>query len=187
MKKVMIIYGLAEGSMLGRKLRKGLRNNGWKITKKVEEADAIIAHSGGIFNIPSNQDARIIIAVGMPLLLERPIIISILYKFSSDLRRAYRSLFLLSKTLLNIIYSIARPLHHVKIWNGYRKRKHREITATEFILVRNRDDIFSDSVQILHHGSHHGWSTVSLPGDHDDIWLNPDRYIKLLNVLYDSK
>ncbi len=65
MKTVAILEGWAGGPWHTRQFRQLLKKAGF-VVAKVEDAEIIIAHSAGIFDIPSNRQAKVIIMIGVP-------------------------------------------------------------------------------------------------------------------------
>ena len=62
-----------------------------------------------------------------------------------------------------------------------RKTLERKIPINNTVLVRNKHDVFNNYQTYIDSISSH--TVLSLPGDHDDIWINPESYLKLINQL----
>lgn len=180
-KKVAIVYGWAEGKGHAKYLRSQLRSEGFKLVKNSAEADVIIAHSGGIFLLPKHLRAELVILVGIPYWPEKHPSRSLRDKIRLELKNLNGLRYFLRKSLLNCIYFIIRPLHHFKIWRSWKRElypfPHNE---ESFIAVRNKDDTFSKQNEVTELAANKSWNVVSLDGFHDDIWLNPDKYIQLI-------
>jgi len=171
--KVAIIYGLAEGPWHGKRLRGALRRAGHTITTDPSEAEAIIAHSGGCYQLPDNLKASIILLVGLPYWPDKRISTSTNERF----RLEPKSTWWLRKTGYNLYYSVTRPYHIVGIKRAYDRKKLPSTQAT-IILVRNRHDPY------MHPSKRpivaRDWQNVDMSGHHDDLWANPTPYVKLL-------
>lgn len=62
--KVCIIYGLAEGPKIAKRLIKSLTEQGFGLTNNPETADALIVHSGGQYFLPPQIQSKIVLLAG---------------------------------------------------------------------------------------------------------------------------
>lgn len=108
-------------------------------------------------------------------------------KFFQDLVlnfRLHRRRLWLQKTLWNGLYmlNLARTY---KMLNGRRRETVWDLRAPKTILIRNQEDTFcTPEVEKL--PFKHKPTIVHLPGSHDDCWINPEPYIKLLETIYEA-
>src|SRR5690242_9595538 len=65
---VYIAYGLSEGPKIGARLEATLREAGYEITRRLSQADAVIAHSGGCFTLPQTAAGKPTVIIGLPYL-----------------------------------------------------------------------------------------------------------------------
>lgn len=175
--KVAIIYGWAEGPLVGRQLRRSLHAAGHTVTTKAEDADVIIAHSGGCFLLPARTSARVIILVGLPYWPERHPLANLPRKIIQDMRTAGW----LQKTLANSYYLVTRPDRWLKMWRNWEKAMYPSYDLATIITVRNESDVFQNPVELAKFAFNQGWHTHFLPGEHDDLWSNPQPYVELIN------
>ncbi len=183
-KTVGIAYGWAEGAGHARKLISELRASGFSVTRDLAVADILIAHSGGILILPKRTKAKLILLVGVPYFPGKHPAKSMLDKIrlefkASDNRRSS----LLSKNCLHAIYFLLKPKRHYKIWRQWRLEAYPNNSDVTYIAVRNSDDTFSDADSINLLASNKNWQIVSFGGEHDDLWINPAKYIELINRL----
>ncbi len=179
-KKIAILYGWAEGAGHAKHLRTSLRAHGFHITRKPEEADIIIAHSGGIFLLPSNMRAELVMLIGVPYWPGKRPIKSLLDKIRFELKNRSNSRYLIRKILFNCIYIASKPIHHYRIWISWKKKRYPSSSEASFLAVRNKHDVFTNHKDVLNLASDNNWNVVSLYGQHDDLWLNPENYIRLI-------
>jgi hypothetical protein len=181
---VCIIYGVNEGPALGAAFRSACRQAGFRITNDPAKADIVIAHSGGCFIIPAHSRAKLIINIGVTYRPSRPLLISTIMKVWLDMRAHYQQGRLGQwprKLITNLRYArklstfrtMLAGMHAGRPWNDPRHQ----------IVVRNRHDAYShpDICKLQAKGPR---TFISFPGEHDDCWLNPERYVHLIQSLY---
>lgn len=182
MTKIGIIYGWSEGKAHGKKFRKALKSRGMSYTKNLQDADAIVVHSGGCYLIPSDLNAKLILLINYPNYKGKRISKSLREKLKSEFIEPQSMPHQLRKVLYNILYLAIRPIHHIRIRRGY-KRKVIPQTTGQYLVIRNQKDSYMHPKTTLRHAKERDWNILSLPGLHDDLWLNPDRYIKIISKL----
>lgn len=183
MKKVSILYGWAEGPGLGKKLRQELRKNGFSITSKAEDADIIIAHSGGVFLVPKIEKPQIVLLVGLPHWPGKHPVRGLRQKVKADLKSQSSIKVLVRKTFYNILYFIFRPFHHLRIYGRWRRKIYPKDRTNSFVAVRNRHDTFMHPEGSVELAAQMDWQLLSLDGQHDDIWYNPEAYVGIIKKL----
>ncbi len=95
---------------------------------------------------------------------------------------------LVRKTILNTTYLLTKPKHHIKMWRKFRDGipKHL-VSSSDILLIRNKSDSFLDPQYATKLAFSNTWSTVSLPGSHDDLWINPEVYVDILKAKYQKQ
>lgn len=172
-----ISYGLAGGPAHARRLKKLLRQAGYR-QKPLIQADIIIAHSAGCWLIPADVMPQLIIYVGMPL-------------NQTDLRQTWRRATLHSFRLgvrQNIwiklkssYYGLRQPRRTLDIVRRAGIAQPRILPRVPAVFLANRHDFWIQAGQLQKYVATHPWAFIGLPGGHDDIWQHPARYVSIIN------
>ncbi len=186
MKTVALIEGFAGGPLHTRQFRRALTDAGFQVTKNRGQADIIIAHSAGIYAIPANAKAKLLMLIGPTYWPGQPLIKRVLRHTRTSRRHHvsnYGWLYYFWKKLLEIYYFFRR---HSYMWRGILNNNRLEhlhrLTSQpgrKTIFIRNRDDPFS-SPDLRNQLEKGDIQFVELPGVHDDYVKNPQPYIDLL-------
>jgi len=181
-RKICILYGINEGPGIGKRFESGCRAAGLQVVRNPASADLIFAHSGGCLLVPVENRAQKIIMVGIPYNSGRPWLISTAVKVVREGRLYYQEHRMkewASKWVQHIRYAgniraglrMATRLGIDKPWNSNQPQT----------IVRNRHDVYCTPE--IYKAHFRGPRTfISLPGEHDDCWDNPEPYIKLLQL-----
>lgn len=176
---VAIIYGFAEGSYHGRRLRKALAQAGFTPIKDTQKADIIIAHSAGCYLLPGNHRAHTVLHIGYTYWPGRRLLSSL----GENLRQEYRQhrfFTWLKNCLINDLYML-NIVQTTRMYRGWHDPGAMldAIPSGHHIFIRNRDDAYCEPHQLISRaGTSHTY--VSLLGAHNHIWDNPTIYIDLL-------
>jgi len=187
MKTVAVIEGFSGGPMHTRTFRKAVRRAGFSVVKNYREADIIVAHSAGIYAIPPNVRARVLILIGPTYWPGRKLIRRVLAHTKSGRQffvDNYGWRLYAWKKLLESYYFFRR---HRYLWLGVKNNNRLDRLyelandrSRQIILIRNHDDPFCDpAIQELFRDQTNV-RYVELPGIHEDFTVNPRPYIKLL-------
>lgn len=186
MKSVALIEGFSGGPLHTRQFRKALQQSGFKVTNDRRRADIIIAHSAGIYAVPDDADAHLIMLIGPTYWPGQPLLKRVV-RHTRTSRQYYVSNFgwryYVWKKLLELYYFFRR---HNYMWLGIlnnNKLKHIQKLMgradQKTIVIRNQSDPFT-SPEIKNIIKGPGVSYVELPGVHDDYLKNPKPYINLI-------
>lgn len=185
MKTVAVIEGFAGGPLHTRQFRRALETAGFKVIKNRRKADIIIAHSAGMYSIPSDTQAKLLILIGPTYWPGRRLIKRALAHTQRSKRYHVDKFgwkFYISKKLLEIYYFFTR---HKYMWLGIANNNKlgkifKVAEGRQVIIIRNSEDTYSapDLEKALR--GHKNIRFVSLPGVHDDYPTNPEPYIALL-------
>jgi hypothetical protein len=179
-RSVCIIYGLNEGPAMGRELCKSLREAGFTISDNPATADVIFAHSGGCYLIPQQNQAKLIVLAGLPYWPGRPWVIATTLKVWQE-ARAYNQLGQSGSWALKWLFHIRYAFNlRAAIRMALNRTLDKPWNSTQpQIIVRNRHDAYCgpDLSEVPFKGPR---TFISLPGEHDDCWENPERYVNLL-------
>jgi hypothetical protein len=186
---VAILYGLAEGGLIARKLKKCLHEAGFRYTRDATQADVIIAHSGGILLVPPIARAQKILLIGPPAAFPKRVAHAAAHKVWQDYRGAHKSRTLAPwflKSSYNFGYML---LQSWRPWQLYRKlqksgRTLPVLAAKDIAVICYRDDEWSGYIgqRKLHERYH--YTFISHPRLHDDLWMYPKEYVSVLQYLY---
>ena len=169
-----------EGPAIAVAFTQACKRAGFRVINDPTTADIIFAHSGGCMLIPPDNSAQTVVLVGIPYWPGRSLLISTITKirrdFASHIQRHARRAFLM-KCIYHVRYSMQlyrewlmfTQLPLDRPWNNRQRQ----------IIVRNRFDMYC--VPSVFDAPFNGPRVfISLPGEHDDCWSNPHRYIELL-------
>ncbi|MGH7157344.1 MAG: hypothetical protein ACREGG_04520 [Candidatus Saccharimonadales bacterium] len=186
MKTVAVIEGFSGGPLHTRRFRKALVEAGFEITNNRAAADIIVAHSAGIYGIPLEARAHLLMLIG-PTYWPGVRLIKRSFRHARSSGRYHLSnfglWFYLRKKLLEIYYFFRRNKY---MWLGIKHNnrlnklnKLIEKPGRRTIIIRNQDDPFT-SPQLRNKIKSEKVKFVELPGVHDHFAENPQHYIELL-------
>jgi len=186
MKKVCILYGGAEGQLVGKKLRRELENAGFFITQNPYDADVALCHSAGIFQVPEDCNSPLVLAVGTPRSKGSNITSQVAKKLYLEARHPYKILPRLKKLGINIIYLFDIKQISKSI-GGYKDQNYDCVKGNKVIVVASKQDPFIDCTSCLSISGSEDWSFIGLKGQHDDLWISPGPYIDVLKGVLGSR
>ncbi len=177
MPTVCILYGLGEGPKVGFRLEKALAAKGHSIVNDAESADIIITHSGGFLLVPKDVQAGQIVHIA-PYHWPRTSWFAAMGRKLLDDFRHHRQKgelkFWAHKTCWNAIYfwNMSRNLRMLRAIKTDQRWRRGGIT----VVARPRFDTFcAPDPELLPFRPDTAF--VSMPGHHDDCWLEPEPYI----------
>ncbi len=165
---------------MGRQLVKALKQAGFTMVSDASQADVIIAHSGGCYLVPEHNRARLIVQIGLAYWPGHIWLLSTVRKVAREIsaaRHEHRLGEWGRKWLYHMLYAfnlgpalrMARNHAATKPWNSPQRQ----------IIVRNRHDVYC-SPEVYKLAFRGPRAFISLPGEHDDCWDHPERYVSLL-------
>ena len=162
-----------------------LRQHGFTITKDASQADYIIAHSGGIIFIPKQHKAKVMLLVGVNDKIDGPWLHTQYRKVKQDFvhaLRAKRHWYWLKKSCWNTFYIIGKLKRSVYMLRFAHENENfiPEIKNAKVIVIHYKDDPWSDSLSKKDLVKFPQYQLITHTGLHDDLWMNPEYYIKLL-------
>jgi len=177
---IAILHGFAEGPVTSTKFEEMCRRAGYRVTYDLNDADIIFAHSGGCYLIPPQNRARLVVMVGLPYWPGRPLPISLIIKVWREFRQA-RSGQQFAQRLRKLWYqtryagafrTIRQMAQNQRLSSPWNSRQPQ-------IIVRNRYDAYC-TPNVAAAPFKGARTFISLPGEHDDCWDNPERYLDLI-------
>lgn len=181
---VAILYGFAEGQKIGEHLTKVLTQDTFILTKDSINASVIIAHSGGIFLVPQNTKAQTLIFVA-PSIGDVSLLGTQLHKTWIEFHNALTTKRLLQfykRSLWNCVYLATRNAYHSQMMRAYKmlgKKLPNFQTKNVFVITNNKDP-WSKQLTQDQKKNYPSYTFITMDGTHDDLWINPENYIKLL-------
>ncbi|MDB5185834.1 MAG: hypothetical protein JWL85_357 [Candidatus Saccharibacteria bacterium] len=180
--KVYLLHGWGEGPYQSRLFREQLIARGYTPTDAIEQADIIITHSGGCCFVPRNTEAKIIY-INPVYWPGKSIVSRMIQKLWRDLRYYAKRRLMGAwciKTFWNTIYVLGNPVRSYAIMTQSMRfsiNDMRTIPAQK-IIIRNMNDPWCTPHIIREFKDNTVY--IELPGEHDDLWLNPIPYIKYI-------
>ncbi|HEU4985306.1 MAG TPA: hypothetical protein VFT58_06660 [Nitrososphaera sp.] len=192
MPKVYIAHGFAEGPQISQRLAAALRDNGINTTKDPKEADIVVAHSSGCFEIPKTFKGKTVLLAGpstgfagsSPVKVQAR---KVRHDFGIALRnRQFGRWFL--KSLWNTKYLIGIAPRVPDYTKGALKLQSKlpDVKAKTVAVILYKDDPWSWYYPRDIAKRHPEYAFVSYTGSHDDLWTNPKDYITILKYLYET-
>lgn len=181
--KVAIAYGWGEGVAHSKKLRDELEKANYKVVHDLQAADIVISHSGGGFLLSKAINAKLILLVDLPWWPGKHPLRSLATKLNYEFKR--RAEGWKRKNIMHVYYTLFRSRYLYQMWRAWKKSAFPTLEVPLFVYVRNELDPFVHPVEFLSLSQKMNWKIESLPGSHDDLWLNPKPYVKIMNKYYE--
>lgn len=183
---VAILYGFGEGRWNGRKLRAALLAANFNVVDSPHDADIIIAHSGGMYALPEVVSNKIVFLIapscgqsGKTWLQTQS------KKVWLDMRSFIKEgtfIAWLQKSCWNVLYLLQSIPNLPRLWRIH--HQHQAclpiITAKTIAVVVFKNDPWSGYLRNEERARHSRYTFITMDAAHDDIWLNPDRYVELV-------
>lgn len=188
---VAIVYGFAEGHLLSRKLRKELASGGFKVIRDPAQADILIVHSGGVYNLPKNARNKLQLIIAPTISWEgqsaaRTGMQKTLLDFRESRRPRDKARWLL-KSGINGLYVIGKPFDAANMWRAAERLGDYlpEVTCQR-IVICYKGDPWSGNTDPAMITRHHSTTFLTADRLHDDIWTSPKEYVTVIQYLYES-
>jgi hypothetical protein len=180
--KFFIGYGWISGRSHGRTLRNLLTQSGYQEVDVARDADIVVTHSAGLYLIPSTARPKILLLVGPTL---APLRFSTWARVNLENAKMFirdgnvlRGIWL---NMLHLVSVFTRPIHNLKIARATKKATFDPIPDCQIILLANKDDLWPKLPDWDTFMTENTWAFVSMPGAHENIWEQPEEYVKLIN------
>ena len=180
-----ISYGFLGGPLNARQLKKSLRKAGY-VETSLDEADIVIAHSGGTYLHDLNSKPKLILLAAPALTRSNPH--ELFKKNTRQLWRSAKDEHYLGKRLLWSLYGIYSAFRHPR--QNYRMARRAynmklelpEFMGAKVVFITNDDDVWPTGSPLEKLLLNRPWSFISLPGAHEHIWVHPEDYIDIINI-----
>jgi len=181
--KVTLQYGVLTGKRVGSKFRQALSKAGYDIVPTPEDADIIIGHSAGCFWLPKAPTQQKLVLINPPYWPGRTVSERAKARTRTHLKykkHGYNLKQWLWRTTWGAYYGLNVP----RTWLIHRVAREYELEEviknhTALIIRNTEDDWLTPEVHALK-DQNPDLQVVHIPGDHDDLWLNPQPYIDAL-------
>lgn len=172
--KVYIEYGWPEGKWHSRRLERILQDSGNVVVSTPQEADVVIAHSAGCYMIPKESKAKIVLLIGLPSWPNKAIHLSTLQKIRLEAKNGHW----IAKTFFHCMYALRIPTT-ARTWRAFRNKSINVSKNAKVVLIHNKLDTYMEAAVCRQIAKDKNWEYLEAPGQHDDIWDNPDFYIRI--------
>jgi len=184
-KKICILYGGAEGKLISKKLRKELVANDFSLVTSPYAADLLICHSAGIFFVPKDCKKPLILSVGMPCNTNGRLTAKVFRRLGLEFIHPDNILPRVKKLGINIFY-LFDVKHLSRSIQGYKRQIYNCTDTNKVVTIVNKKDPFVDTASSLQLSKSSNWVYISMPGQHDDLWIKPKPYVEIIKVLMSS-
>jgi hypothetical protein len=181
---IFVCYGFCEGPWIGRHFLRTLRAAGFQTVRNPKQADIFIGHSGGCLRIPSGAKARLAVLIGIPYWPGRPLVAT-LYEKNRHEHEVSRD----NGTALQ--WWIKFWWNSFYFWNMRQNLAMQRAMSkgmqpppvARTLCIRNRgDDCCIETIWQL--PALKDSSFVSIPGEHDHLWMHPEAYAAIIKAYY---
>ena len=182
LRTVAIVHGWAEGEWQSQIFRRLLENSNFHYIRDVERADIIVAHSSGCFLVPTNVNAQLIILVGPPYWPGRLLAVSVILKLFKEIthhRKNQQLSWWANKLIHNIWYIFSQPQDTYNAMTKHKLQNLPDGRRHHVVMVRPDDDTFTHP-HIDQVVGDPNYAYVSVPGSHDECWIDPQAYVELI-------
>lgn len=185
---VAIVYGFAEHDWTGRYFCEQLEASGFEIIADEAAADILVSHSAGCFYLPDTGPEQLTVLIGPPYWPGKSMSWAFLQKFYLDFKayvRRGRLLPWLDKTAHGAAYVLGGL--RKAVWIARNANRHDFYVALrnkDVVIIRAEQDTFLTPAapQLLANKAVFSFRTV--PGQHDECWLDPKPYIEVIKSEY---
>ena len=181
---IFLYHGFCEGPYISQHFVQSLISAGFQTVEDPEQADILIGHSGGCFQIPTTSHARLVVYVGYPWWPGRSLINALYRKNRREhavSRRKGTTRQWWKKFLWNSIY-FWNMSRNFSMWQAM-KRGPEALRYSRVLCIRNKDDDCCTSA-IWKVPELKQCAFLSARGEHDHLWVHPDVYAVMIKAYY---
>ena len=169
--KIAIAYGLFEGPLCGRILRKELRHRGHSIVG-IKKADILILHSGAWLMMDEYPTDKRILLIDPAYQTTQSVLAKSVRRIQYDIRhlRPLQYPGYLLRRSYNLWYFITKLPYWIEMLENYRSKDISSLLRQKHVhLFEASDPAWHDTVVTNRTAN----VIVELPGDHDALWHTP--------------
>lgn len=180
--KIAILYGWAEGKWHAKKLLPVLMEHNLELCNNPAEADIILCHSGGCYMVPENK-AKLFVLIGPPYWPKKSMLLRVVKKTYRDFKMhhtIHELRFWWVKTIHNSFYMFRHLPTWTKMYVNWKTENFPDASSQKVLVIRNTEDKFCQLSGIKKIATERNWNFVELPGEHDDLWIKPNKYVAMI-------
>lgn len=190
-KTVYIEPGFGEGPWHRNRLYHAFQGIGYDRVDSAAEAELIVSHSAGCFFLPKLQAYQQTVLVGPPFWPGKPLPLNFLQKEGRYLLVCLRRQeigFWLHRTFWNCVYILRDIPKAIRIKRSAGRHDfYNAFQSHDTAIIRNQHDAFcTPKIAKLLEGKG-TFRFYLMPGEHDDIWLYPERHARFISQLLTTK
>jgi hypothetical protein len=180
---VFVCYGFCEGPHIGRYFLQALEQANFQLIDDPKQADILIGHSGGCMLVSTSGPTQLTVFIGFPYWPGRSLLYTLFKKNRHEYmvsRRNGTSKAWWAKLRWNSLY----------FWNMRRNlsmqramRRGPQVPTGQPLCIRNRGDDCCIP-EIWRTSSLEKCVFVSVPGEHDHLWMHPEVYTAIIKAYY---
>ncbi|HEU4913947.1 MAG TPA: hypothetical protein VFT16_00875 [Candidatus Saccharimonadales bacterium] len=189
---VAIIYGFAEGPLVGKYFRRLLHQKGFRVITDPQEADIIVTHSGGVYYLPQDLQGKTVLIVAPTYWrFGDSLIKGGLSKIRQEAQHAIKKHHLrrwFEKAYINTMYVFGDVPASVRMFQTA-KIAGKDLplcNAKRVGVISHHNDAWSGYIQKVAVEKYLPYCLISHAGSHDDIWIHPKDYVAVIQYLYES-
>lgn len=181
---VFVQYGFCEGSRIGHRFLLALEHAGFQLTEDPAQADIFIGHSAGCLLLPTSSRAQLNVFIGFPYWPNRSLVATLYKKNRREYLVSQRSGTTRTwwvKFRWNSIY-FWNVRKNFSMWRAM-KSGPQPPKEPDTLCIRNRDDDCC-TPEIWQVPSLRQCAFLSVPGEHDHLWMHPSGYTAIIEAYY---
>lgn len=172
-----ICYGFAGGRLHSGHFHRLMREASFRPASKAE-ADILIAHSAGCWQVPTENRAKLLLYAGMPLANARPLETWRKVLIAGARRNPLkRTILLMSR---NLAHSLLQPKRNLHIMRHAAHLRPIVLPDVPTIFIANKYDLWPQAPSLRDYIDTQDWTFISLPGGHNEIWDKPENFVTIL-------
>ncbi len=169
---------------MGRALRPKLDQLGFEYTSDPAQADILIAHSAGCWEVADQNNSKLLVLIGLPLNIHQPVrtlFKSGLMSFQvSASNRRLKKLFWIR--LINCHYALLEPRRNYRIIKSAKQQPTKpELQSANVLYIVNAKDPWQRVDAYKKPSKSSNYALIKMAGSHEDIWERPMIYADLIN------
>jgi hypothetical protein len=181
---VFICHGFCEGPQISRRFKRSLESSGFRVIRDPKQANIFIGHSGGCLRIPDGSTTSLAVLIGIPYWPGRSLV-GVLYEKNRHEHNVSRddgtALKWWIKFWWNSFYFW--NMHQNILMKRAMSRGFKVPSTPNTLCIRNRgDDCCIETIWQL--PALQNSAFVSIPGEHDDLWMHPGAYAAIIKAYY---
>lgn len=182
---VAILYGFGEGKWHGKGLRAALLAANFAIARTPDNANIIIAHSGGMYDLPKDTAGKIVFLIapscGQPRKTWLETQGKKVWQDMTYFFRAGMAIRWIQKSCWNAVYLVGQIPKLPRLWRIHgRHQAGLPFIAGSVVVITFTNDPWSGYISDSEKTKHLNYKFMRMDAIHDDVWLRPERYVGLV-------